>query len=68
MIRDQVVEKCYSKKLKERLLQQDTLDLDNYQDGENDRERRTRNQIDGWNRHKRRPHSIKSPWLDQRQR
>jgi hypothetical protein len=27
MIRDQIVEKCYSKKLKERLLQQDTLDL-----------------------------------------
>ena len=27
MIRDQIVEKCYLKKLKERLLQQDTLDL-----------------------------------------
>ena len=27
MIQDQIVEKCYSKKLKERLLQQDTLDL-----------------------------------------
>ena len=28
MIRDQIVEKCYSKKLKERLLQRDMLDLE----------------------------------------